>query len=563
MTLKEYIRKRAYAYTGGIAGGGSPEDVARLTFIGNEDAIKTTKLREYDTWFKGDGDELLNFYTKGNMMDFAAEPWYWKNKRSYFWNVSATENDVKRTHSGQPHNIVTTLVGLVGEPTVTTKQAPKSSVFSRMNKEEDPDGDDDSLNEILEECGFWEIYSTKQMPLTLVEGWGAYKVSWDLRFSDHPFVTYYNAHDVDFIYRAGKIAGMLFRDWYTGEDPHKRYLVTEFRYLRPRRDENGFLTRDLIIETEAWAVTGGATTNSDVILTKADFDAVPELKGTESRVAIKDFDSLLASACVFYKDPNNEAMPGKSIFSTKIELFDDLDQELSQKSNSVRRSTPEELFNSDFLERDPATHMPIMPKVYDRKFLSYSGGRDANGAVNTSEPVQVTQPQLNIAQYSEAAVMTLGQIVAGIMSPATMGIGVAAAATQESQREKEKITVTTRNHIIERETKTLKALFSDILCCEEYLRTGAITERQHDVTIKFSEFADNTFEEKSAVLSDALAGGAMSPEMYMDKLYGDSLSDEDYSAELQFIKSMHQPNPPMPMIPEDGLDVPDDEPMVG
>lgn len=553
MTLKEYLRNKAYAYTGGIAGGGSPDEVARLTFIGNEDAVKTMKLREYDTWYAGDGDELLNFYTKGNMTELAMEPWYWRNKRSYFWNVSATEDDVKRTHSGQPYNIVTTLCGLVGQPTATTLDVPKSSVFAPRESDTDSPADD-MLSDILEECGFWDLYANSQMPLTLVEGWGCYKVSWDLRFSDHPFVTYYKAQDVDFVYRAGKVAGILFRDWYVGKDGVKRYLVTEFRYLMPRRNEDGFLTRDLVIETEAWSVTGGGSSNSDAVLTRIGLDELPELENVEGKMAIRDFDSLLASPCVFYKNPNDDSMPGKSIFSTKIELFDDLDQELSQKSNAVRRSTPEELFNSDFLERDPHTHLPRMPKVYDRKFLSFSGGRDANGAPLASEPVQVTQPNLNVNQYSEAAITTLAQILAGIMSPATMGIGVAAAATQESQREKEKITVTTRNHIIERETGILRQLFSDLLCCEEYLRTGAISERKHDVTIKFSEFADNTFEEKSAVLGDALAGGSMSPEMYMDKLYGDSLSDEDYASELEYVKSTH-PNqaemPPMPMMPPD------------
>lgn len=536
MTLKEYLRNKLYAYAGGIASGGSPRDVSRMAFIGDADAIKENKLKEYDVWYNGDGDELLNFYTKGNATEFATEPWYWRNKRSYFWNVSATEEDVKRTHSGQPNNIVTTLCGLVGQPSVSVDKGSEGVYGKRVGATPDTE-----LEDILDECGFWEIYANRQMPLTLVQGWGCYKVSWELRFSDHPFVTYYDAHDVDFAWRAGKITAAVFRDWYVGMKPTERYLVTEFRYLMPRRDEEGFLTRDLVIETEAWKAVGGGSGGSDVVMTKASLEDVPELKGVEGRMMIRDFDSLLATPCIFYKGANGNEMPGKSIFSTKIELFDDLDQELSQKSNGVRRSTPQELFNSDFLERDPHTHLPKMPKAYDRKFISYAGGRDANGATNTSEPVQVTQPNLNVEQYSAAAISTLAQILSGIMSPATMGIGVATQATQESQREKEKITVTTRNHIIDRETKILKSLFSDVKCCEEYLRTGKITQRRHDVTIKFSEFADNTFEEKAAVLGDALAGGGMSPEMYMDKLYGDTLSDEDYEKELEFIKNAHPP----------------------
>lgn len=530
MTLEEYKRKRLYAYAGGIAAGGSPADESRLTFIGNDSRIRTYKLREHRVWYNGNSDEILNFFTKNAIIDLNLEPWYFRNKKSNFWCVSASEEDVKRTHSGQPYNIVSTLVGLVGKPTLRIGKSPKSAVWRDLGNE--PTEEDPTLNDILDECGFWDIYSNEQMPLTLVDGWGAYKVSWDLAFSDHPYVSYYDAENVEFSWRAGKVVGMMFTDWYVGEDGRKRYLVTEFRYITPRKDENGLLTRDLTIEKKAWEAVPG----EDTAMTEADLEAVPALRGTVGEMRITNFDRLLATPCVFYRNGTDRKMPGRSIYDGKEDLFDDLDQELSQKANAVRRSTPEELFNSDFLERDEETGLPIQPKVYDRKFISYAGGRDSNGAVNTSEPVQVTQPNLNIAQYSEAAITTLAQILSGIMSPATMGIGVAAMATQESQREKEKITVTTRNHLISRETEILESVASDVMCCEEYLRTGEITRIRHDVTVKFSEFADNTFEEKSAVLADALASGTMSPEMYMDKLYGDSLSPEDYQRELDYLK---------------------------
>lgn len=542
MNLDEYKRKRLYAYSGGIAAGGSPADESRLTFIGNESEIRKYKLREHRIWYNGDSDELLNFFTKNGMIDLNLEPWYFRNKKSSFWCVSASEDDVKRTHSGQPYNIVTTMVGLVGIPDVKAGKSPKSSVFRTGQSAGSENPEDDKLAEILDGCGFWDMYANEQMPLTLVDGWGAYKVSWDLAFSDHPYVSYYDAENVDFCWRAGKVVGMMFTDWYVGEDGRSRYLVTEFRYINPRRDaETGLMTRDLTIEKKAWGAVPGDETQMMEI---ADIEEkVPALKGAAGTVMIRNFDRLLATPCVFYRNAADKRTPGRSIFEGKEDLFDDLDQELSQKSNTVRRSTPEELWNSDFMERDAETGLPIQPKVYDRKFLSYAGGRDANGAVNTSEPVQVTHPNVNIAMYSDAAITTLSQILAGILSPATMGIGVAAMATQESQREKEKITVTTRNHLIKRETDILESVMSDLLCCEEYLRTGCITRIKYDVSIKFSEFADNTFEEKSAVLADALVSGSMSPEMYMDKLYGDSLSEDDYRRELEYLKQRLAPPP--------------------
>ena len=541
MLLNEYIRKRALAYQGGLTEGGEPAETARLTLIGGDDLVRRQRIREHGIWYRGSGDELLNFFGRGNVVEHALEPLYYENKRNYFWSVSSTEEDIKRTHSGQPRNIVDTLVGLIGTPTAKVGTEPKSAVFSPVRGEGDSPLDD-TLAGILEECGFWETYSTVQLPMTLVEGWGAWKVGWDLAFSDHPFAAYYRAEDVDFVYRAGKVVGMIFKDWYVGEDPNRRFLVTEFRYLCPRRDPEGAgMVRDLMIETRAWAVAGGGIGGDETVV-PIDVADVPGFAGMDSDVRISDFDSLLATPCVFYRDGGDTKDPGRSIFFGKEDLFDDLDQELSQMSNSVRRSTPQEKWDVEFLERNPETGMPEMPKAFDRKFMTYVGGKDASGAPMSSEPVQVTQPNLNFDQYSRAAVDTLGQILAGIMSPATMGIGVAAQSTQESQREKEKVTVSTRNHLIDREGKILKRVFSDLLCCEEYLRTGRIVEKEYDVSVRFGEFADATFEEKATVLSQTLDAGGMSPEMYVDKLYGDSLSDEDRGAELEYVRKTHDPD---------------------
>lgn len=541
MILSDYLWKRALAYQGGITEGGSPSEEARNTLISSDAAVRLLSVREAGVWYRGSGDELLNFYGKNNAIDYGLEPWYFENKRSFFWTVSSTEKDIKRTHSGQPRNIVDILVGLVDVPTVSVGAAPKSNAWRRSKG---PDADETSvLESVLDECGFWEIYSGEQMPMTLVEGWGAYKVAWDLASSDHPYAQYYRAEDVDYVRRGGRVTAMMFKDWYVGEDKTKRYLVTEFRYLRPRKDpKTGSLTRDLVMETDVWIVSGSDSVRGDGVVVPAPDGSVPGFEKSHDVVKINDFGSLLATPCWFYRDATDPKSPGRSVYAGKIELFDDLDQELSQKSNAVRRSTPQELFNSDFLERDPRTHLPRMPRAFDRKYVSFAGGRDANGATNSSEPVQVTQPNLNVDQYSKAAIDTLGQILAGVMSPATMGIGVAAQATQESQREKEKVTISTRNHLIDRETRILKSVFSDLLCAEEYLRTGRILTKSHDVSVTFGEFADSTFEEKSTVLIQALEAGAMSPEMFMDKLYGNDLSDEDRESELEYVGKTHDPD---------------------
>lgn len=530
-TLNEWLRNVALGL-GGVLRGGSPEEIGRLTFISNEENIIRTKLREYRTWYRGDGDELLNLYNKDNIMDFNYEPFYWKNKLSYYWTVSSTEGDVKRTHSGQPGNIINTIVGIVSEPTLSASEE-----------------DEEKFAAILEENDILDVYKNTQLPMTLVEGWGCWKVGWDVTVSDQPFAMYYTAENVDFIWKNRKVVGIIFKDWYRGAKEGERYLVTEVRYLKAHRalDENGNeiedgeIVRDLHIDTTAWRVNGGST-QSDTVMMQLGFSGIPELANCQSKIVVENFDELLATPCILYKDPTVENMPGRSVFQGKIDLFDDLDQEISQLSQAVRKSTPAEYLNSDFLDRDPVTRLPIMPHVYDRKFILYKGGKTADGASNTNQPVTTTQPNIDFQKYTDAILQTMSHILSGFMSLATVGINVAVQATDKSQREKEKVTFATANHIRSSETKIFRSLANSLLCVKEYIDTGVITKKKYDISVKWPEFANSSFEDKATVLGGMLDNNEISPEMFLNKLYGDTLSDEEKQKELDYLMKTHNPD---------------------
>lgn len=526
-----------------IIPGGSPADEERKLFIGNEMAIRKVKLREYATWYEGDGDRLLALYNKDNLIDFVTEPYFWKNKRSYFWAVSSTEDDVKRTHSGLPANMVNTMCNLVGTPTFNASD-------EKLTRR---------LNEILDNCNFWATYIDEQLPMTMVEGWGAYKVSWDVDFCDDPFIVYYRAENVDFYKVGGKTVGMVFYDWYKGEKEGERYLMTEIRKIKSRvvEDEGPtkqHIERDLVIKTNLWKVLSSSDTDAYVHpLDTRNKDDIPDvLKGVEEgETVITNFDSLLARECVVFKDATDSMMPGKSVYANNIEKFDMLDATISQEDNAIQKSTVEELFNTDFLERDK-NGMPIMPKRYDRKYTTFAGGRTAEGGQMSADPVQVTQPSVDFSRYSNAALEIVGLILSGYMSPSTVGIGVAVQSTAESQREKEKVTIATRNKISLAETRMLKGIFSDLLCVDEYLHSEdrAIKTKRYDISIKYSEFADVSFEEKAQVLVQVLGNAGISPELYVKKLHGDSLTEEEFQKEVEFINKLHDPEAQQEMMAE-------------
>ena len=513
MQIKEYLRRKLLGFLG-LAKTDGQSTEQRLTFINDAERLVRSRIVEYNVWYGGDGDELLNFYTHEQMLSYNYEPWYSRNKRNYFWSISSTEQDIKRTHSGQPRNIADTIVSITKFPTISCTDGENQKKL---------------LAKILKECKLKTTYRDEQLPLTLVEGWGCYKINWNLDVSDYPYAEYYRADNIDFIYKSNRIIGIVFKDYYT-DGENKKYLLTETRVLKYDREA---MCRYLEITKELFKVSG------DELVPLEDFSAVPELAGCDKSYRIDNISCLLAEPCILYKDTSGTGAYGRSIFTGKIDLFDDLDQCLSQNSNAIRRSTVTEYYNSDYLERDEETGMPKQPKAYDRKYVIYKGQTDANGASNSKDPVQVTQPNINFTQYTDNAIQILVQICNGILSPATLGIDIAKKDNAEAQREKEKVTIFTRNTIIDGETEILRSLCEQLLIAYQLMHTGKATVQEYSISIKFSEFADDSYENKLKVLGQAFDAENISEKMYMEKLYGDTLSEEEFEEEFAWLKENH------------------------
>lgn len=519
MRVLDWLREKIIGMLG-LGKYSGPGEIERLTFISNSDAIIKTRIREYNIWYDGDGDELLNFYTKHNTIDYNYEPYYTRNKRTYFWAISSTEDDVKRSHSGQPRNIVDTLVAITKFPLIS------AGVI-----EDDNNAVNKNLQAIIKDSKLKELYRQEQLPLTLVEGWGCYKINWDEELSKYPIPVYYRAENVDFIYKMGRIIAIVFKDYYVDKE-NRKYMLAETR----RFGKNEKKRRCLVIENELFRATEDGEYVNKVELTE-----LPETSGIKGYIEIgsdeRDMNMLLAVPCILFRNTSNMGGYGRSIFTGKVDLFDDLDQCLSQAANSVRKSTPVEYMNSDYLERD-SEGLAKQPHAYDRKYIVVNGARGSDGETK-GDAVQVTQPQINFQQYSDQAIAIMLQIINGIMSPATLGIDISKKDNAEAQREKEKVTIFTRNLIIDAETDILKDLCSQLLCAYELMRDGAITCDEYEISIKYSEFADDSYENKLEKLGAAYDSENISDEMFMQKLYGDTLSRADYDKELNWLKEHH------------------------
>lgn len=523
MTILERMRARIRGVAGSVLKTKRPDD-DRTTFINDNEKLGRMKLKEYDVWYDGDGDELLNFYTRENYIGFNYEPFYMRNKKNYFWAISSTEAQIKRTHSGQPRNIVDTLVNIMPFPLISAGE------------------DTNKLQAVVRESGLEQLYKDEQLPLTLVEGWGCWKINWDKDVSDYPSVEYVSAENVDFIYKNGKIIGIVFKNYYTSDK--KRYLLLETRSIEWKPNnaaaaEGSEGERVLVITNELYELPMNmAATDDDTPLKKVDLKTVPELESVEERIEIGPFDKLFAVPCVLLGNTSRQWGYGRSIFTGKIDLFDDLDQALSQSSNAVRLSTPIEYIDEEYLERDK-NGLPKKPKAYDRKYVMMKGQKNGDGLA-TGQPVQITQPSIEFSRYSDHAVQILLQILNGILSPATLGIDIAKKDNAAAQREKEKVTIFTRNALINGEERILRSLMEQMLMAKEFMDTGAVSVHTYDISVKFNEFADDSFENKLEALGKAYDMEEISTDMYLNKLYGDTLSEEERAAEKEFLESARQ-----------------------
>lgn len=498
---------------------GSPYgDVERYTFINDVDRAVKSKITEYNIWYEGDADMLMNYYTKNMMIDYMGEPFFDRNKRNYFWSVSSTEEDIKRTHSGIARDIVDTLVAIIGTPDYKADESKLVNV---------------NLQDMLRETDFTNRYREMQLPMTLVEGWGAWRIDWDKRYCKYPIPVYYRAENVDFIEKYGLIIGIIFKDYYRDFKRKRDYCIIETRKL----DDTG-----LIVEQEAYLINDK---DGDYV-SQVKFEDIPGFgKVPEDGTVVEDENGtrtmkfeglrwLLAEPCVFYKDTSGMC-PGKSILAGRIDLMDDLDQCLSQASNTVRKSTPVEYFDTNYMERDKKG-MPIEPKRFDRSFVKFKGGTDENGSNLNSLPITMTQPQLNFEGYNAEAQQIVLYIINGLISPATLGMEVAKKDNAEAQREKEKITIFTRNWLTDIETRIWTNLLNQMLMAFEFMQTGVITCQDYSISVKYPEFADESYENKLTVLGTAFDKGQISPEMYVSRLYGDAISEDDKNRELNFLR---------------------------
>ena len=531
MNILNYIKKLVFGITPVKDLNESPND-KRFTYINDDEKLRIQQVRENMIWYVGDENELLNYYTNQEIYGNYDDPIYNRNRQKYFWGLSSMECNIKRVHSGVPRAITDIIVSTVGVPDISCND-------KKIN---------DRLRAIVDENNLNELFSSVQLPMTLVQGYGAYKINFDKSLSDLPIIQYYKSEDVDFIYKSNILVGIVYKDFYRYDK--KDYILFE---TRSKRGGDSYIEYKLCEQAK----------NDD--LTEVPLTTIPDCYGLEDRV-IKNLNEVLGVPSKIIYDPQHEDY-GSSIYQGKIALFDELDLNRSQNSQTTRVSTPVEYIPGDLLYGAKGNRNAILKNSFNRQFVKLTGVSDGDGHNTNSSEITTTQPVLNFDQYNENEIAIIKVILMGLISPSTLGL-TAGSSDKEgatSAKEKEKVTIMTRNKIINRTSKQLKKLLQLCLIVEDIMGKETELEKGIDddnkisvdkgdtngkksyefedyknIEVTFSEFADPSFESKIASLGPSWRDGEISTEKYVLILWGDKLSQEDREREVKWLDDYRQ-----------------------
>lgn len=499
MTLAEWIKKKIVKFLGLDKLPENPNN-DRLLFINDTDNIKAEQIIANKIWYLGNGDDILSFYTGEQVSGFNNNPIYNRNKRNYFWSKSSQECNIKRVHSGIPHAIIQTITNIVDMPKITLE---KQEIWDKIAEEND----------------FTNKLTQQARPLTLAEGWGAWKINFNKDLCKHPIWEYYEGLDVEYIYKCGLLVGMMFKSYYKKDN--NNYVLIEQRY---KANGNSYIEYNLFKLAK----------NNEII--EANMDDIPELADIpREKQVIEGLDMILAVPNRYFYDPLNPKY-GKSIYAGKLDLFDMLDEIWSQASQTARVSTPITWVNPDVMQRGPNGAIGY-ENLYNRQIMMKEGIPDGEGHIN--EDIVTEQPDLNFDKYGMLSKDVLDYILTGVLSPATLGIDVAKKDNAMAQREKEKVSINLRNNIMNQEERTIKQIVTLSLMMQEYMDTSLITLKEYDVNVKYCEFANPSTETMLPILGNAWSQGQMSTERFVKMMWPDD-TDEERAKEVAWLDENKQ-----------------------
>ncbi len=447
------------------------------SFTVREFSTFETEVMQAKIWYRGDSDELSQFFSQTNK----------NGKKTGFWESVPQSERIRKIHIGIPAIIADTLAYIV---------------TSDIDKIEANSNDWETISE---KTAFLEKLKNGILN-GLICGDGAFKISVDREVSEYPIIEFIDGDKVEFERRRGVLTAIIFKSLFdTGT---AKYTLCE-RYGK------GF------VESRLYDLNGKA-----VPLSK-----VPQLAGIEPRINF-DGEYIMAVPLKFYDSPKYPGR-GRSIFSGgRSDCFDAADEVVSQWWDALRAGRVKQYIPQDFIPRNPENGSLLPFNTFGNDYVTISPPR-AEGVDN--QRITTVQPDIKYEAFVTSYMNALMMCLQGLVSPATLGIDVGKMSSADAQREKKDVTGSTRNTITDVLEKAVPELITAVLKTYDNIRE--FPPREYNASISFGEYGAPDFDSRVETVGKAASFGVMSIETQVDELWGGSKDDDWKNSEVMRIKS--------------------------
>ncbi|WP_301880068.1 capsid protein [Paenibacillus sp. 11B] len=473
------------------------------TFTIREPYGYQTNVLRNQLWYRGDASELDQFY-KQAAFDSVSKARFWAA-------VPSEDMSIRKIHSGLPAMIADRLADIVvadlDSIQLQNEQATKQ--WEEIAKDND-------FEELLPES----------VSGALVTGDGAFKISIDPDVSQYPLIEFYSGDQVEYRRKRGRLHEVVF---YTD------YRVKEKDYRLEEVFGRGYVHARLL---DAYGKDVPLNTLPDTA------SLIPEIT--------YDGKFLMAVPLMVFKSTKWPGR-GKSIFETKGDNFDALDEVVSQWVDAIRSGRVKQYIPEDMVPRDSNTGAPLRPNPFDNQFIKLSVplAEEAKGLIN------LVQPQILYEAFVESYASVLDMCLQGVVSPSTLGIDLKKTDNAEAQREKEKATLYTRGKIVDRLNEVIPELVETVLKVYDTLQKKQPGE--YEASVKFGEYAAPDFGSVVETVGKARTFGVMSIERALEEMYGDTWTDEEKAEEAKRLKDEQNITFDEPSLKRDDPPDPEDD----
>ena len=430
-----------------------------------------------EIWYRGDGYEIEQLYQSIPDYKFS------------FWGATSTKGlEIRKIHSGLPKLIVNTLTNIC----VDDMQDIKIENI----------GKDNDWKEIEKENDFKNLVK-KAVKKALVTGDGAFKISIDTEVSQYPILEFYEADRIEVKRERGRIKEIRFK---------KQFNKQGVSYVLKECYGYGYIEYKLY---DAY--------NNEISLDKLE-------KTKDLQNVYFDKSLIMAEYLSFFSSDKWEGR-GQSIFDSKRDNFDALDEAWSQWIDALRANRTKTYIPEDLLPRDINTGAIRAGNAFDNRFIATGTPMQENA----QSKIDTVNGAIDYNSYLSTYITALDLCLQGIISPSTLGIDTKKLDNAEAQREKEKTTLYTRQTIIYSLQNCVEKLVDKVFKVINIMNNTALEDTEAQVC--FGEYANPSFESQVETVGKAKTQGVMSIESVVEELYGDSKTDEWKAEEVKRIKN--------------------------